>query len=118
MGFCTADEYEEFIWAVRSFEEMLVRSGIILVKLWFSVSPLERITRFTIRRIDPVRQWKLSPTDPASLDRWEDYTDAKNEMFRRTHHELGPWNVVNSNKKRGRVEAMRGTTYSWASRTR
>jgi polyphosphate kinase 2 len=108
MGFCTTDQYEEFMWAVPQFEEMLVRNGIILVKLWFSVSQLEQITRFTIRRIDPVRQWKLSPTDLASLDRWEDYTRAKNEMFRRTHHELAPWNVVNSNdKKRGRIEAMR-----------
>jgi len=108
MGFCTADEYEEFMWAVQPYEEMLVRNGIILVKLWFSVSQLEQITRFTIRRIDPVRQWKLSPTDLASLDRWDDYTAAKNEMFRRTHHGLAPWTVVNSNdKKRGRVEAMR-----------
>ncbi len=108
MGFCTSAEYEEFMRAVPLFEEMLVRSGIVLVKLWFSVSRLEQLTRFTIRRIDPVRQWKLSPLDLASLDRWDQYTEAKDEMFRRTHHELAPWTVVRSNdKKRGRVEAMR-----------
>ena len=108
MGFCTDDEYEEYARSVPLFEEMLVRSGIILVKLWFSVSRLEQITRFTIRRIDPVRQWKLSPNDLASLDRWDAYTAAKHEMFRRTHHELAPWTVVNSNdKKRGRIETMR-----------
>ena len=108
MGFCTDDEYEEFMRAVPEFEQMLVRSGIRLVKLWFSVSRREQITRFVIRRIDPVRQWKLSPTDLASLDRWDDYTDAKEEMFLRTHRELAPWTVVRTNdKKRGRLEALR-----------
>ncbi len=77
MGFCTDDEYEEFMREVPEFERMLVRSGIRLVKLWFSVSRREQITRFTIRRIDPVRQWKLSPIDLASLDRWDDYTDGQ-----------------------------------------
>ena len=108
MGFCTDEEYEEFIRAAPLFEEMLHRSGIVLVKFWFSVSRLEQLTRFTIRRIDPVRQWKLSPNDLASLDRWDEYTRYKDEMFRRTHHEHGPWTLVNSNdKKRGRIEAMR-----------
>ena len=108
MGYCTPDEYEEFMWAAPLFEEMLVRSGIILIKFWFSVSRLEQLTRFTIRRIDPVRQWKLSPNDLASLDMWDDYTRHKQEMFRRTHHAHGPWTVVLSNdKKRGRIEAMR-----------
>ena len=108
MGFCTEAEYEEFMRTVPQFEDMIVRSGTILVKLWFSVSRLEQLTRFTIRRIDPVRQWKLSPNDLASLDRWDEYTKAKAEMFRRTHHEAAPWTVVQSNdKKRGRVEAMR-----------
>ena len=87
---------------------MLSRDGTTLVKLWFSVSRREQITRFTIRRIDPVRQWKLSPTDLASLDRWDDYTAAKEAMFRHTHTAHAPWTVVRSNdKKRGRVEAMR-----------
>jgi polyphosphate kinase 2 len=108
MGFCTDEEYEEFMREVPEFEQMLTRSGIRLVKLWFSVSRREQITRFVIRRIDPVRQWKLSPTDLASLDRWDDYTDAKEEMFRRTHRPLAPWTVVRTNdKKRGRLEALR-----------
>ena len=108
MGFCDDHEYEEFMRAAPLFEEMLSRSGTILIKFWFSVSRLEQLTRFTIRRIDPVRQWKLSPNDLASLDRWDDYTRYKDQMFHRTHHSHGPWSVVRSNdKKRGRIEAMR-----------
>jgi polyphosphate kinase 2 len=108
MGFCSDADYEEFMVEAPAFEEMLVRSGIHLVKLWFSVSRREQITRFTIRRIDPVRQWKLSPTDLASLDKWDEYTAAKDLMFVRTHTEHAPWTIVRSNdKKRGRLEAMR-----------
>ena len=87
---------------------LLVRDGVILIKFWFSVSRKEQITRFTIRRIDPVRQWKLSPMDLASLDRWHDYTAAKEAMFWYTDTAWAPWTVVRSNdKKRGRLEAMR-----------
>jgi polyphosphate kinase len=108
MGFCTDAEYAEFLREVPEFEAMLTRSATTLVKLWFSVSRREQITRFTIRRIDPVRQWKLSPMDLASLDRWDDYTAAKEAMFLHTHTEHAPWTVVRSNdKKRGRVEAIR-----------
>ncbi len=108
MGFCSNKEYEDFITTVPVFEHMLVSSGIKVVKLWFSVSRREQLTRFTIRRIDPVRQWKLSPVDLASLDRWDDYTAAKDRMFAATHHESAPWTIVRSNdKKRGRLEAMR-----------
>ncbi len=108
MGFCTDAEYEAFMSSVPVLEAMLVESGLIMVKLWFSVSRREQLTRFTIRRIDPVRQWKLSPTDLASLDRWHEYTSAKDRMFAETHHEAAPWTVVRSNdKKRGRLEAMR-----------
>ncbi len=108
MGFCSDEEYEEFMRSAPLFEGMLTQSGLILIKLWFSVSRLEQLTRFTIRRIDPVRQWKLSSNDLASLDRWDDYTHYKDEMFRRTHHPHGEWTVVRSNdKKRGRIEAMR-----------
>ncbi len=108
MGFCSPDQYDEFMRQVPEFERMLVRDGIILVKLWFSVSRREQINRFTIRRIDPVRQWKLSPIDLASLDRWDDYTGAKEAMFRGTHSAHAPWTVVHSNdKKRGRLEALR-----------
>jgi polyphosphate kinase 2 len=108
MGFCTDAEYKEFLREVPEFEAMLTRSGTTLVKLWFSVSRREQIARFTIRRIDPVRQWKLSPMDLASLDRWDDYTAAKEAMFVHTHSDHAPWTVVRSNdKKRGRVEAIR-----------
>ena len=108
MGFCSDEEYAEFMRQVPEFERMLVRSGITIIKFWFSVSRKEQITRFTIRRIDPVRQWKLSPTDLASLDRWEDYSDAKEAMFYYTSTDWAPWTVVRSNdKKRGRLEAMR-----------
>ncbi len=108
MGYCSPAEYEEFLRAVPEFERMLVNSDTKLVKLWFSVSRREQIARFTIRRIDPVRQWKLSPTDIASLDRWDDYTEAKLTMFERTSTDYAPWTIVRSNdKKRGRVNAMR-----------
>jgi polyphosphate kinase 2 len=108
MGFCTSDQYEEFMRQAPEFERMLVRDGILVLKFWFSVSRKEQIARFTIRRIDPVRQWKLSPMDLASLDRWESYTVAKEAMFHYTDSEWAPWTVVRSNdKKRGRIEAMR-----------
>ncbi len=108
MGFCTQAEYEEFMRQAPDFERMLVRSGIILFKFWFSVSRKEQVARFTIRRIDPVRQWKLSPMDLASLDRWQEYTNAKEAMLFYTDMEWAPWTVVRSNdKKRGRIEAMR-----------
>ena len=90
------------------FERMLAEDGVLLVKLWFSVSRNEQRTRFVIRQIDPVRQWKLSPNDIRSLDRWDDYTEAKVAMLRATDTEIAPWTVVKSNdKKRGRIEAMR-----------
>ena len=108
MGFCTDEEYKEFMRQAPEFERMLVRSGIILFKFWFSVSRKEQVSRFTIRRIDPVRQWKLSDMDLASLDRWQDYTDAKEAMLFYTDSEWSPWTVVRSNdKKRGRLEAIR-----------
>jgi polyphosphate kinase 2 len=108
MGFCSDEEYELFMRQTPKIERMLVESGTILVKLWFSVSRREQLTRFTIRHIDPVRQWKLSEMDLESLDRWDDYTRAKVAMFERTHKKNAPWTVVRSNdKKRGRIEAMR-----------
>ena len=108
MGFCSDEQYEEFMRQAPEFERMLVRDGIVLLKFWFSVSRHEQIARFTIRRIDPVRQWKLSPMDLASLDRWEGYTEAKEAMFYYTDTTWSPWTVVRSNdKKRGRIEAMR-----------
>lgn len=108
MGFCTDDEYRRFMRQAPAFERMLVDDGVDLIKYWFSVSQGEQRTRFTIRQVDPVRQWKLSPMDLASLDRWDDYTAAKVAMFRETDTEQAPWTVVKSNdKKRARVEAMR-----------
>jgi polyphosphate kinase len=108
MGFATDEQYREFLRQVPQLEQMLVESGIRLVKLWFSVSRAEQRTRFLIRQIDPVKQWKLSPVDLASLDRWDDYTEAKEAMFFHTHTDHAPWTVVKSNdKKRGRIEAMR-----------
>nr|WP_202435103.1 MULTISPECIES: polyphosphate kinase 2 [unclassified Streptomyces] len=108
MGFCTPREYEIFLKQCPLFEEMLVDDGIVLVKFWFSVSRAEQRTRFAIRQVDPVRQWKLSPTDVDSLDRWDDYTTAKIDMFRATDTEHAPWTVVKSNdKRRARLEAMR-----------
>lgn len=108
MGYCTPKQHAEFIRQVPWFEQMLVNDGIYLTKLWFSVSPSEQRTRFTIRQVDPVRQWKLSPTDLASLDKWDDYTAAKEDMFAWTDTETAPWTVVKSNdKKRARVNAMR-----------
>ena len=108
MGFCSPAQYEEFMLHAPELERLLVESDVKLVKLWFSVSRREQITRFTIRRIDPVRQWKLSPTDLASLDLWDEYTAAKDAMFLRTHTNHAPWTVVRANdKKRGRLEALR-----------
>ena len=108
MGFCTDAEYERFFRQAPLFEQMLVDDGIALIKFWFSVSPLEQRTRFAIRQVDPVRQWKLSPMDLASLDKWDRYTAAKEDNFRVTDTEFAPWTVVKSNdKKRARVNAMR-----------
>jgi polyphosphate kinase 2 len=108
MGFCTRPEYLEFMRQAPELERMLARSGIHLVKFWFSVSRREQQTRFVIRQVDPVRQWKLSATDLASLDRWDDYTEAKEAMFFYTDTADAPWTVIKSNdKKRARIEAMR-----------
>ena len=87
---------------------MLIRSGINLTKFWFSVTPAEQRTRFIIRQVDPVRQWKLRPMDIESLDKWDAYTEAKEAMFRYTDTAEAPWTVVKSNdKKRARLNAMR-----------
>ncbi|WP_372498729.1 polyphosphate kinase 2 [Yinghuangia soli] len=108
MGFCTPREYVEFLYQAPVFERLLVRDGIHLVKFWFSVSRSEQRRRFAVRQIDPVRQWKLSPIDLASLDKWDAYTEAKELMFFHTDTSETPWTVVKSNdKKRARVEAMR-----------
>jgi polyphosphate kinase 2 len=108
MGFCTAEQYAEFMEQTPLFEKMLVDDGISLTKFWFSVSPAEQRTRFAIRLVDPVRQWKFSPMDIASVKRWDDYTAAKEAMFEATDTDDAPWIVVRSNdKKRARINAMR-----------
>jgi polyphosphate kinase 2 len=108
MGFCRPDECMEFLREAPEFERMLARDGITLVKFWFSVSRKEQLRRFVSRQTDPVKQWKLSPVDLASLDKWAEYTEAKESMFFFTDLADAPWTVVKSNdKKRARLEAMR-----------
>jgi len=108
MGFCKPGEYLEFMRQAPELERMLTRSGITLHKLWFSVSRNEQFRRFQKRQLDPLKQWKLSPIDLASLDKWEDYTEAKEAMFFYSDTADAPWTVVKSDcKKRARINAMR-----------
>lgn len=113
MGFCSQAEYEEFLRQVPEFERNLVRSGIHLIKLWFSVSREEQMRRFKEREAHPLKQWKLSPIDLASLDKWDDYTKAKEAMFFHTDTADCPWIVIKSDdKKRARLNAMRYVLHS------
>lgn len=108
MGFCSQQEYLDFLRQVPDFERHLVTSGIHLVKFWFSVSQEEQRRRFLQRKVHPLKQWKLSPVDLASLDKWDDYTRAKEAMFAHTDTADAPWIVVKSDcKKRARLNAMR-----------
>ena len=108
MGFCSTDEYEEFMRQAPQFERQLVRSGVHLIKFWFSVSREEQRRRFKEREAHPLKQWKLSPIDMASLDKWNDYTKAKESMFFETDTADAPWTVIKSDcKKRARLNAMR-----------
>ncbi len=108
MGFCSQDEYAEFMRQVPEFERNLVRSGVHLIKFWFSVSREEQRRRFTERKAHPLKQWKLSPVDLASLDKWDQYTRAKEAMFFYSDTHDAPWTVVKSDcKKRARLNAMR-----------
>lgn len=108
MGFCSAAEYLEFMREAPELERMLVRSGIQLYKYWFSVTQEEQLARFQSRQTDPLKRWKLSPIDKASLDKWSDYTEAKEAMFFYTDTADAPWTVVKSNdKKRARLNCMR-----------
>ena len=108
MGFCSEEEYQEFMRQTPQFERQLVRSGVHLIKFWFSVSREEQRRRFTERKAHPLKQWKLSPIDLASLDKWEDYTKAKEAMFFETDTADSPWTVIKSDcKKRARLNAMR-----------
>ena len=108
MGFCTDEEYNEFMRQVPEFERNLVRSGITLIKFWFSVSQDEQRRRFKERETHPLKQWKLSPVDMASLNKWEQYSLAKEKMFFHTDTSDAPWTVIKSHcKKRARLNAMR-----------
>jgi polyphosphate kinase 2 len=108
MGFCSDDEYQEFMRQAPQFERQLVRSGVHLIKFWFSVSREEQRRRFKERKAHPLKQWKLSPIDLASLDKWDDYTKAKEAMFFETDTADSPWTVIKSDcKKRARLNAMR-----------
>jgi polyphosphate kinase 2 len=108
MGFCTDEEYNEFLRQAPEFERQLVRSGVHLFKFWFSVSRDEQRRRFKERKVHPLKQWKLSPIDTASLDKWDDYTRAKESMFVHTDTSDAPWTVIKSDcKKRARLNAMR-----------
>ena len=108
MGFCSPSEYLEFMREVPELERMLVRSGIRMYKYWFSVTQAEQRRRFSARETDPLKMWKLSPIDKASLDKWDDYTEAKEAMFFYTDTADAPWVIVKSNdKKRARLNCMR-----------
>ena len=100
MGFCNEEEYDEFMRSCPMFERMLIRSGTILIKYWFSVSDDEQLKRFKARLDEPHKRWKLSPMDLESLTRWEDYSEAKDIMFAHTDTKQSPWYVVNSEIKR------------------
>ncbi|MCP9629350.1 polyphosphate kinase 2 [Rhodopseudomonas palustris] len=107
MGFCTEAEVEEFFRSVPEFERMLVRSGIVLIKYWFSITDDEQQLRFMMRINDPLKQWKLSPMDVQSRARWENYTKAKEEMLERTHIAEAPWHVVQAvDKKKARLNCI------------
>ncbi len=107
MGFCTDEEYREFLRACPKFEEMLIRSGIILVKYWFSVSDTEQEKRFLGRIRNPIKRWKLSPMDLKSREKWVEYSRAKDVMLDHTDTALSPWNVVDAdNKKRARLNCI------------
>jgi len=108
MGYCNEEEYHEFMRQTPEFERMLTRSGIYLVKFWFSVSQKEQYRRFKERKVHPLKQWKLSPVDLASIDKWDSYTKAKEAMFFSTDTADAPWTVVKSDcKKRARLNALR-----------
>ncbi len=107
MGFCTEEEYQEFMRSCPEFERMLVRSGIQLIKYWFSVGDEEQEKRFQARRLDPTKQWKLSPMDIESRNRWVEYSKAKDDMFAHTDIKQAPWYVVNADiKKHARLNCI------------
>jgi polyphosphate kinase 2 len=106
-GWCTPEERERFFQQVPEFEDMLVRDGIVLVKLWLAIGHAEQLRQFLQRERDPLKQWKLSRTDIDGLSRWDDYTEAISGMFARSHDPVAPWTVIwGEDKRRGRIAAM------------
>ena len=107
MGFCTDEQYEQFFQDVPEFENMLIRSGIVLIKYWFSITDDEQHLRFMMRINDPLKQWKLSPMDLQSRARWEMYTKAKEHMLEKTHTTNSPWWIIDGNdKKKARINCI------------
>jgi len=107
-GFCTQKEYEDFMKGVKGFEKDLTRQGLILVKLYFSVTKDEQARRFERRKNDPLRQWKLSEIDVQAQERWDDFTNAKYNMLKKTHSHNAPWTIIRSdNKQKARMEAIK-----------
>lgn len=108
MGFCTKSEYERFMQQVPEFEHMLYEDGIVIIKFWFSITKEEQLRRFTKRRDDPLRQWKLSSVDEKAQEMWDRFTHYKEQMFNRTHNSFSPWIIVQANDKRkARLESIR-----------
>jgi polyphosphate kinase 2 len=108
MGFCTTDQYDRFIQQVPEFEHMLYEDGLELIKFWFSISKEEQARRFESRRVNPLKQWKISPVDELAQQNWDRYTHYKQEMFSKTHTSFSPWTIVGANNKmRARLESMR-----------
>ena len=108
MGYCTEEQYEDFIENVLDWEEKLVGNGLILIKFWFSITKEKQVKRFELRKTSPLKYWKFSPNDAKVLDKWEIIGNFKNQMFNRTSSSISPWVVINSNdKKIGRLNAMR-----------
>ncbi len=108
MGFCTDDQYKNFLVQVPEFEHMLYEDGVVVIKFWLSISKDEQLRRFNSRNDNPLKRWKFSPVDKRGQELWDDYTFYKDEMFSRTHTTYSPWIVVKTNsKKEARVECMR-----------
>ena len=108
MGFCTEDQYQQFMRQVTEFEHMLFEDGVDLIKLWFSVEKEEQQRRFNERRKNPLKQWKLSPVDEKGQELWDKYTYYKEQMFARTHTSFSPWTIIKTNtKKQARLESIR-----------
>jgi len=107
-GFCTKKEYDDFMKGVKGFEKDLTRQGIILIKLYFSVTKDEQARRFERRKTDPLRQWKLSEIDVQAQDKWDEFTDTKYNMIKQTHSHNSPWTIIRSNdKQKARLEALK-----------